>query len=295
MRQFPLIIGAALVAFLLLMGSVFTVDQHQTAIVLRFGDVARTSIEPGLRFKVPLIDNVRLFDRRVQTLTTDNEAYLTNEQQNVLVDYFVAWKINDVDRYYRSTQGGDERLAVERLNPIVQNALRNLVNRNTLRELAEAGRSEVTGSLLSPINEGAKNVGVEVVDVRIKRLDLPDDGTAGNESVLDRVFSRMRADRNEVATRTRAEGTEAAEKIKADADREAQVTRANAERDAQKLRGAGDAKAAEIYAQAYGSDTEFYAFYRSLEAYRNALADGKTTLVLDPDSEFFQYFDQERR
>ena len=294
MRQLPnILIGAAL-ALLLLMGSVFTVQQTDTAIVLRLGEVVREDVQPGLRFKVPLIDTVRPFDRRLLTMTAENKRYLTSEQQDVQVDYFVAWRIEDVAQYYRAAGGGREDQATLRLSPMVEDALRNLINRSTLRELAEAGRRDVTTSLLEEINRGAQTLGVQVADVRIKRIDLPDDGASDTDSVLDRVFNRMKADREEVATRTRAEGNERAEKIRAEADRQRQVILANADRDAARIRGEGDAKAAEIYASAYGKDPEFYAFHRSLEAYRGALSDGQTTLVLDPDSEFFRYFEAAR-
>lgn len=295
MRQLPNILIAAALAILMLMGSVFTVDQTDTAIVLRLGEVVREDVQPGLRFKVPLIETVRTFDRRLLTMTADNKRYLTSEQQDVQVDYFVAWRIENVAQYYRAAGGGIESQAITRLSPIVEGALRSLINRSTLRQLAEAGRRDSTAGLIDEINKGAATLGIQVADVRIKRIDLPDDGASGTESVLDRVFNRMRADREEVATRTRAEGNERAEKIRAEADQQAQVILANAERDAAKVRGEGDAKAAEIYAGAYGKDAEFYAFHRSLEAYRGALADGKTTLVLDPDSEFFEYFEQARR
>ena len=294
MRHLPNLLIASALLVLLLMGSVFTVQQTDTAIVLRLGEVVRQDVQPGLRFKVPLIDTVRPFDRRLLTMTAENKRYLTSEQQDVQVDYFVAWRIEDVAQYYRAAGGGMESQAINRLTPIVEDALRNLINRSTLRQLAEAGRRDVTTGLLDEINRGSATLGIRVADVRIKRIDLPDDGAA-TESVLDRVFNRMRTDRNEVATRTRAEGNELAEKIRAEADQQAQVILANAERDAAKIRGEGDARAAEIYAAAYGKDAEFYAFHRSLEAYRGALADGRTTLVLDPDSEFFEYFEQARR
>lgn len=295
MRQLPNLLIAAALAVLLLMGSVFTVDQTDTAIVLRLGEVVREDVQPGLRFKVPLIETVRTFDRRLLTMTADNKRYLTSEQQDVQVDYFVAWRIENVAQYYRAAGGGIESQAISRLSPIVEGSLRSLINRSTLRQLAEAGRRDSTAGLIDEINKGAATLGIKVADVRIKRIDLPDDGVSGTESVLDRVFNRMRADREEVATRTRAEGNERAEKIRAEADQQAQVILANAERDAAKVRGEGDAKAAEIYATAYGKDPEFYSFHRSLEAYRGALADGQTTLVLDPDSEFFEYFEQARR
>lgn len=295
MRQLPNLLIASALGLLLLMGSVFTVEQSSTAIVLRLGEVVRDDVQPGLRFKVPLIDTVRTFDRRLLTMRAEDKRYLTSEQQDVQVDYFVAWRIEDVAQYYRAAGGGIEDQAITRLSPMVENALRNLINRSTLRQLAEAGRRNETRGLIDEINRSASTLGIKVTDVRIKRIDLPNDGVAGNESVLERVYNRMRANRNEVATRTRAEGQEAAEKIRADADKQAQVIEANAEREAARIRGEGDAKAAEIYAAAYGKDAEFYAFHRSLEAYRGALADGQTTLVLDPNSEFFQYFERARR
>ena len=289
-----LLMGSAL-ALLLVGGSLYTVNQGQTAIVLRLGEVVREEVQPGLRLKMPLVDTARMFDRRLLTLTAENKRYLTSEQQDVQVDYFVAWRIADVTQYYRAAGGGIEEQAIARLSPIVEDALRNLINRSTLRQLAEAGRGDVTTELVAQINRGAGTLGIEVSDVRIKRIDLPDDTSGGAESVLDRVYNRMRADRQEVATRTRAEGQERAELIRANADKQRQVILANAERDAAKIRGEGDARAAEIFAAAHGRNPEFYAFHRSLEAYRKALADGQTTLILDQDSEFFDYFEQTRR
>lgn len=293
-RHLPnLLMGLALLV-LLTSGTLFTVNQGQTAIVLRLGEVVREEVQPGLRFKAPLIDSVRTFDRRLLTMTAENKRYLTSEQQDVQVDYFVVWRIADVAQYYRAAGGGIEEQAMTRLSPIVEDALRNLINRSTLRELAEAGRRDVTTELVAQINRGAGTLGIEVSDVRIKRIDLPDDPGAGADSVLDRVYNRMRTNRHEVATRTRAEGQERAELIRANADKQRQVILANADREAAKIRGEGDARAAAIFAAAHGRNPEFYAFHRSLEAYRASLADGQTTLVLDPNSEFFRYFEQTR-
>jgi len=293
-RHLPKLLMALALAVLLASGSTFTVNQGQTAIVLRLGEVIREDVQPGLRFKVPLIDSVRTFDRRLLTMTAENKRYLTSEQQDVQVDYFVVWRIADVAQYYRAAGGGIEAQAMARLSPIVEDALRNLINRSTIRQLAEAGRGDATTELIGQINRGAGTLGIEVMDVRIKRIDLPDDPAAGAESVLDRVYNRMRADRQEVATRTRAEGQERAELIRANADKQRQVLLANAERDAAKIRGEGDARAAAIFSAVHGRNPEFFAFHRSLEAYRMALADGQTTLVLDPNSEFFQYFENSR-
>ena len=283
-----LILAAALL--LAAMGSMFVVNESQTAIVLNLGRVVRSDLQPGLHFKWPLVEEVRKFDSRVLTIIKTDERYPTLEQQDVLVDFFANWRIVDVRTYYRAASGGNEQAAADRLSPIVIAALRNQFNRSTLSQLAQGCRTGMSPELLAAINKDALSLGVEVLDVRIKRIDLPDDASAGQDSVLDRVYARMRADRTEEANRKRAEGQEAAARISAEANREQRVLLANAERDAQKLRGEGDARAAEIYAAAYGSDAEFYAFYRSLEAYRGSMADGQTTIVLDPDSEFLQYF-----
>ena len=290
MRNLNLAMFAVGALLLAAMGSMFVVKESETAIVLNLGKVVRTGLEPGLHFKWPLVDEVRKFDARILTITRTDERYLTSEQQDVLVDFFANWRITDVRTYYRAVSGGNEQAAELRLSPIVVEALRNVINRSTLRQLAEGGRASISSELLANINRATAALGIEVVDVRIKRIDLPVDAVAGQDSVLDRVYARMRADRTEEANRKRAEGQEAAAKIKAEADRERRVILANAERDAQRLRGEGDARATELAAAAYGQDPEFYAFYRSLEAYRNAMADGQTTIVLDPDSEFLQYF-----
>lgn len=284
---FLILVAAALLAA---MGSMFVVRESETAIVLNLGKVVRTDLKPGLHFKWPLVEEVRKFDSRILTLTETDARYLTLEQQDVLVDFFANWRIVDVRTYYRAVSGGNEEAAMTRLSPIVVSALKNQINRSTLGQLAEGGRTGMSPELLATINAAAAKLGVEVIDVRIKRIDLPDDASAGQDSVLDRVHARMRADRTEEANRKRAEGQEAAVRIQAEAEREVRVILAEAERDAQKLRGEGDARAAEIAAAAYGQDAEFYAFYRSLEAYRGSMADGQTTIVLDPDSEFLRYF-----
>jgi len=280
---------AVLAVLLLAMSSVFVVSESQTAIVLNLGKIVRSDLKPGLHFKLPLIEEVRRFDRRLLSLDDAAERYLTAEKKDVEVDFFVKWRISDVDTFYRSS-GGNEEAARARLRPIVKNALRNEINQRALQSVVSSGRADLTQSLLKSINEGASTLGIVVLDVRIKRINLPQDS-----NILDSVFDRMRADRLKIANQLRAEGTQAAEGITADAERQRQVILAEAERDAQRLRGEGDAKAAEIGAAAYGQDAEFYAFYRSLEAYRATLGDGKTTMVLDPDSEFLRYFGQDGR
>ncbi len=290
MRGLSLAVFVGIAVLLAAMGSVFVVSEGQTAIVLNLGRVVRSGLEPGLHFKWPLVEDVRKFDRRILSLDDAPERYLTSEKKDVSVDFFVKWRISDVSTYYRAASGGSEDAARQRLTPIVKNALRNEINQRTLEEVVSAGRAELSGSLLEQVNRGAASIGVEVLDVRIKRINLPEDS-----DILGSVYNRMRTERTQVANQLRAEGFELSETIRSEADRQRQVVVAEAERDAQKLRGEGDARAAEIAAGAYGQDAEFYAFYRSLEAYRNSMADGQTTVVLDPDSEFLRYFGNESR
>lgn len=290
MRSLTLILFLAVAGLLAAMGSVFVVNEGQTALVLKLGRVARADLAPGLHFKLPLVEEVRKFDARILSLADSPERYLTAEKKDVSVDFFVKWRIKDVAAYYRAASGSSQDAAGQRLTPIVKNALRNEINQRTLQQVVSAGRAELAGPLLAEINRGASAFGIEVMDVRIKRINLPEDS-----QILDTVYNRMRTERTQVANQLRAEGSEQSNIIRSEADRQRQVILAEAERDAQKLRGEGDARAAEIAAAAYGGDPEFYAFYRSLEAYRNAMADGQTTLVLDPDSEFLRYFGNDRR
>jgi membrane protease subunit HflC len=290
LRGASLLILLAVVAVLGLMGSAYQVNESQTAIVLNLGRVVKSDVQPGLHFKWPLVEEVRKFDRRLLPLDATPERYLTSEKKDVSVDFFVKWRIKDVATFYRAASGGDEEAAKLRLTPIIKDALRNEINGLSLRDVVSGARVDLTARLLETTAEGAATLGVEIVDIRIKQINLPEDG-----NILKSVFENMSAARTQVANQLRAEGTEAAEKIRAEAERERQVLLAEAERDAQRLRGAGDARAAELSAAAYGQDAEFYAFYRSLEAYRNAMADGKTVVVMDPDSEFLRYFGNERR
>jgi len=285
MRNLSAYVIAALIAIVLLGSSLFVVNESQTAIVLNLGKVVRTDLKPGLHFKVPLIEDVRRFDRRILTLDDAPERYLTSEKKDVEDDFFVKWRIKNVATFYRAASGGDEKAAKDRLAPMVKNALNNEINQLALQEVVSSSRSDLTNRLLTSINVAAATLGVEVIDVRIKRINLPQDS-----EILKSVFNRMRAERTRVANQLRAEGKQGGEVISAEADRASQVILADAERDAQVLRGEGDARAAELGAAAYGQDAEFYAFYRSLEAYRASLADGKTTMVIDPDSEFLRYY-----
>lgn len=290
MRNLTAYLIGGFVAAVLLLSSVFIVNESQTAIVLNLGKVVRSDLKPGLHFKVPLIEEVRKFDRRILTFGADPERILTSEKKDVEVDYFIKWRIKNVATFYRAASGGDEKAAQDRLSPIVKSALNNEINQLSLQEVVASSRSDLTSRLLTSINNGAATLGIEVIDVRIKRINLPQDS-----QILTSVFNRMRAERTRVANQLRAEGTQGSEGIRAEADRASRVIVADAEREAQVLRGQGDARAAEIGAAAYGQDAEFYAFYRSLEAYRASLADGKTTMVLDPDSEFLRYFRNDGR
>jgi modulator of FtsH protease HflC len=290
MRNPANLLIAGVIALILLFSSVFIVSEGQTAIVLNLGKVVRSDLKPGLHFKMPLVEEVRKFDRRILTFGAAPERILTSEKKDVEVDYFIKWRIKNVATFYRAASGGDEKAAQDRLSPTVKNALNNEINQLSLQEVVASSRSDLTSRLLANINEGAATLGIEVIDVRIKRINLPQDS-----QILTSVFNRMRAERTRVANQLRAEGTQGSEGIRAEADRASRVIVADAERDAQQVRGEGDARAAEIGAAAYGQDAEFYAFYRSLEAYRNAMADGKTTMVLDPDSEFLRYFRNDGR
>ncbi len=281
---------AAVVVLLALLSSAFTVNEGQTALVLNLGKIVRSDLKPGLHFKWPMVEEVRKFDRRILSLDDKPARYLTAEKKDVEVDFFVKWRISNVTNFYRNAGGGDEGTVKQRLLPIVKNSLNDEINHLTLQQVVSSGRSDLTSRLLENINKGASPLGIHVLDVRIKKINLPQDG-----NILDSVFNRMRAERTRVANQLRAEGTQGGEAIRAEADRQRQVIVADAERDAQKLRGEGDGRAAEIGAAAYGQDAEFYAFYRSLEAYRASMGDGRTTLVLDPESEFLRYFGKDGR
>jgi membrane protease subunit HflC len=283
-----LIIPAVVVALLLLLGSVYVVREGQTALVLNLGRVARTDIGPGLHFKVPLIETARVFDRRFYAAEFSPERYLTSERKDVSVDFVAIGLISDVADFYRAT-GGQMDLANERLAPIIKDSLRNEINSRTLQQLVSGDRNEIIARQLEGINAAAKTLGMRVIDIRLKQIDLPTDS-----DVISQVYDRMRAERRQVASRLRAEGEEQARIIRAQADRERTVLVAEAERDAQKLRGEGDAEATRIYGQAASRDPSFYAFQRSLEAYRNSFADGNGVIVLERDDPFLQYMRSDR-
>lgn len=286
--RIPLIVAVVVAALLALMGSVYVVREDQTALVLNLGRVVRADIKPGLHFKWPLVESAKVFDRRFQVLETDPERYFTSEQKDVSIDFFAIGYIADSRAFYRATSG-DEKAAAQRLAPIVTDSLRNQINSRTLHELVSGDRNEIIAKQLKAINAAARNLGVQIVDIRIKQIDLPTDS-----QVINDVYDRMRAQRKQVASKLRAEGEEQARTINAQAERDRTVLLAEAERDAQRLRGEGDAQAAAIYAEAANKDPGFYAFQRSLEAYRGAFADGNGVIVLDRDDPFLQYLKSDR-
>jgi modulator of FtsH protease HflC len=271
------------------MNSVYKVEESQVAVRFQIGRMVEADIQPGIHFKLPLIQNVLKFDRRILSLDGQPERYLTSEKKDVNVDFFVKWRIADVRRYYQAT-AGNEFNATQRLSPIVKETIRNEFNQRTLGEVVGGERTNLAERFVEVSNRAAAELGVQVVDVRIKRIDLPEDG-----QVIASVFERMRAERLRVANALRAEGQEQSEMIRSHADRQRVVIVAEAERDAQMMRGEGDATAAEIYAGAFGTDAEFYSFYRSMEAYRGAFGDGQGVLVLDRDAEFLRYFENAGR
>jgi len=281
--KFPAWIPLAIALLLALMGSVYVVSEGQSAIVLNLGKVVRSDVGPGLHFKIPFVESARVFDRRLEVLDANPERYLTSDKQDISLDFFAIGRIADVRAFYRAT-GGDEEVAVQRLAPIIKNALTGEINSRTLLQVVSGDREQVVARQLSSINRGAGTLGVKIVDIRIKRVDLPEDS-----NVLKSVYDQMRSQRQQVASQLRAEGVEQAQTIRAEADRQQQVLVAEAERDAQKLRGEGDAQAAAIYAAAYTRDPGFYAFHRSLEAYRKSFADGNAVIVLDRNDPFLQY------
>ncbi|MDP2806438.1 MAG: protease modulator HflC [Gallionellaceae bacterium] len=276
-----LLVGT-IVALVLLSMSTFVVDQRQMAIVFQLGEVVGEKTEPGLYFKVPLVQNVRFFESRILTLDGEEpERFITAEKKNVLVDSYVKWRIADVKQYYISV-GGDEIRAQTRLNQTVNGTLREEFGKRTIHEVVSGKREELMKVVQEKTDIDARKIGVEVLDVRIKRVDFP-------MEISESVYRRMDAERKRVANELRATGNAESEKIRADADKQREVTLAEAYRDAQKLKGEGDAKASALYASAFGRNSEFFAFYRSMEAYKQTFKNKSDVMVLDPSSAFFKY------
>jgi membrane protease subunit HflC len=281
-KAFFVMLGLLLVA---LAGfSLFTVAEWEKAIMFRLGEIREADFRPGLHVKIPFINNVRKFDGRLLTQDVEPERFLTVEKKNVIVDSFVMWRIADVKRYYKAV-AGDERNARLRIEQVIKDGMRGEFSKRTINEVVSGERDVIMEELTEAANRQAQQIGIEIADVRIKRIDLP-------AEVSNSVYRRMQAERSRVAKEFRSRGFEESEKIRANADRQRQVLIAEAYREAEQIRGEGDAKAAEIYANAYGKNQEFYAFTRSLKAYQEAFQGGSDVLLLEPDSEFFDYFDR---
>ena len=281
-QNIGIVLIATVIVLVIVSLSVFVVDQRQNAIVFRFGEIVSVKKQPGLAFKLPVVENVRYFDIRVLTIDTgEPERFLTSEKKNVLVDLFVKWRISDVEKYYISVNG-DEARAQTRLLQTINDGLRAEFGSRTVHDVVSGEREKIMELMRQKANEDSQKIGVEVLDVRLKRVDLPDE-------VSESVYGRMRAERTSVANALRSTGAAESEKIRADADKQREVILAQAYRDAQRIKGEGDAKAAAIYARAYEQNAEFYAFYRSLEAYKQSFRNKSDVLVLDPTSEFFKY------
>lgn len=275
------------VALIVLSLSLFTVDQRQAGVVFQLGEVVSIKREPGLYLKVPLIQNIRYFETRILTLdAVDPERFITSEKKNVLVDYFVKWRVIDVEKYYVSFKG-DEKRAENRLAQTVNDGMRAEFGKRTVHDVVSGERDDIMETLRKSADVDARRFGVQVMDVRIKRVDLPSE-------VSESVYRRMEAERKRVANELRSTGGAEAEKIRADADRQREVIVAEAYRDAQSVKGEGDAKAAALYAAAYGKNPEFYAFYRSMESYKGSFKNKTDVMVLQPNSDFFRYMKSPR-
>lgn len=279
--KFNLVLIIVILAVVVARMSLFVVDEREHALKLQIGEIVVESYEPGLHWKLPFVQNVVKYPDRILTYEDSEEKFLTGEKKNLIVDYFVTWRIVNAGQYYRSVRG-DESLARERLSAIVKEGIKAAISRRTVQEVVSAERSELMDQMLIEARSRSPALGIEVVDVRVKRIDL-------SEEVSDSVYSRMREERRRTAAELRAEGNEEAERIQADADRQVTVIRSSAYRDAEKIRGQGDARAADIYARAYTQDPDFYAFYRSMSAYRQSIGGSQDVLVLQPDSDFFKY------
>jgi len=278
----PLFLIAAALLLLLVSSMVFIVDERERAIKLFLGEITEAEYEPGLHFKIPLLETVYKFDRRILTLDVQPERVLTNEKKNVIVDSFIKWKISNTGTFY-TRLGGVESRANSRLTQFVREGVKDAFGQRTIREVVSSARSTLREEIQASVDQQAELLGIDIVDVRIKKVELPDD-------VRESVYQRMEKDRAKIAREIRSEGEESAKKIRASADRVREELLANAYATAEKTRGTGDAESARIYAEAFTQDPEFYSLYRSLSAYRSAFSGSGDVLLLKPDSEFFQYF-----
>ena len=280
-RMGPIVIGIVAVLVLMVL-SLFTVDQREKAVVFQLGEIKEIINDPGLHFKWPLIQNVRFFDNRILTLDTpDTERFITSEKKNVLVDSFVKWRIGDARQYYISVSG-DETRAQTRISQTVNASLREEFGKRTVHDVVSGERDDIMRIVRDKLEEDAKRIGVAIVDVRLKRVELP-------QEVSESVYRRMEAERRAVASELRSQGFSEGEKIRAEADRERQIIIAEAYKKAQTIKGEGDQRASAIYARAFGENPEFFAFYRSLDAYKASFSKKGDVLVIEPTSEFFKY------
>lgn len=276
------------VAAVLILGmmSIFTVSETELAIKFRLGEIIKSDFKPGLHFKTPFINNVRKFDKRILTLDAKPERFLTAEKKNVIVDSFVKWRIGDVNTFYTAVAGDVDQANI-RLDQIIKDAFRSEFSKRKIKQLVSTDRSKIRQALIENTSKVAADLGIKIVDVQVKRIDLPSE-------VSHSVYRRMEAERERVAREFRSQGAEAAERIRADADKQREIIMADAYNKAEVLRGEGDAKAAETYARAFNRDVEFFTFYRSLNAYKNTFDSSRDMIVLEPDSDFFQYFKKEK-
>ena len=279
---------AAVVILVGALMSIFIVDERELVLKFRLGEIVKSDYEAGIYFKVPLVNNIKKFDKRILTLDARPAIYLTKEKKNVNVDFFVKWRISNVETFYKSMSGGNERIAAERLYTVVNDGLHDQFSKRTIKEVIAGEREKLMDETLIAANEQVTKFGIKLVDVRVKRIDF-------SEDISNSVYRRMEAERTRVAKDYRSRGAEAAERIRADADRQRTVTIADAYREAEKTRGDGDGKAANIYAKAYTKDREFYSFYRSLNAYKASFDAQSDIMVIDPSSDFFKYFKKSKK
>ncbi len=281
------IAGLVLLALLIVNGTVYSIDEREKAVVVRFGQVIRYDDAPGIHVKTPFLDTVKVYDARILTMDADPQPFLTKEKKSVIVDSYVKWRIADLLKYYVSV-GGDEQKAKDRLAQLINSGLRDEFGKRTLRDVVSGDRRKIMEILSENTDKEAVEYGIEVVDVRIQRVDLPSE-------VSQSVYRRMEAERTRIAKELRAQGDEEANKIRANAERQRDILLAEAYRDAERIRGEGDARATATYGKAYGANPEFYSLYRSLNAYKESFKDRDDILVIDPSADFFRYFKNPRR
>lgn len=283
---FRVILPVTVLAVVILAAATFRIFQYEQAVVFKFGEIQKTDDEPGLHFLVPIMNTVKKFEARLLNMDQEPQRFLTAEKKDVIVDYYAKWRISDVGKFYTSTRGGDIQYANGLLGQRINRALRDEFGKRTVQEVVAGERGEILDIVAGATQQLKDELGISVVDVRTKRIDLP-------EEVSSSVYARMRAERTRVAKDFRARGAEASERIKANADKEREIIVANAEKDAEIIRGEGDARATEIYASAFNKNEEFFSFYRSINAYKNSFGNNDI-LLIEPQSEFFKYFKDAR-